>query len=179
MFTTLCLHEDNGGRRGAFNGRFSHGHLIGGESSTYRSWLAMVQRCTNPARGNFSSYGGRGITVCERWMTFGDFLADMGPRPDGMTLDRINNDGNYEHGNCRWATKSEQAINRRHSQLARPPRRDLTGLRFGTLVAVSYLRSDKSRKSIWLCQCDCGKTKEVIGTRLTRDLVKTCGACHE
>ena len=72
----------------------------------------MVQRCTNPNNHKWPRYGGRGITVCERWRTYENFLADMGPRPAGMTLDRYpNNDGNYEPGNCRWATPTEQQNN--------------------------------------------------------------------
>jgi hypothetical protein len=73
----------------------------------------MIQRCTNPRRDNFSYYGGRGIEVCDRWRTFENFLADMGERPTGLTLDRVDNDGNYEPGNCCWATRKQQISNRR------------------------------------------------------------------
>jgi hypothetical protein len=76
----------------------------------------MRQRCRNPRHENYPLYGGRGVRVCERWDSFDNFLADMGERLDGMTLDRIDPFGNYEPSNCRWATKSEQRVNIRKNK---------------------------------------------------------------
>lgn len=91
----------------------THGHTCGGKfSPTYHSWMAMVQRCTNPARPSYPRYGGRGIGFPERWAVFENFLADVGERPAGRTLDRIRNDEDYGPANCRWATPAEQAQNR-------------------------------------------------------------------
>lgn len=98
---------------GEKNPAFRHGHTTGKFSPTYQSWCSMIQRCTNPNRESWPYYGGRGITVCPRWMSFDNFLEDMGERPPGLSLDRIDNDGNYEPGNCRWATPEEQHANRR------------------------------------------------------------------
>lgn len=81
---------------------------------TYSTWRSMKKRCLNPGHRSWPHYGGRGITICDAWLeSFDAFLADMGERPDGTTLDRINPDGNYEPGNCRWATVLEQRHNRR------------------------------------------------------------------
>lgn len=92
----------------------SHGQVGTG---AYSSWGAMKQRCTNPRHRDYARYGGRGVTVCAQWMSFAGFFADMGERPPGMTLERIDNDGNYEPGNVQWANRFAQARNRSNKRL--------------------------------------------------------------
>jgi hypothetical protein len=95
--------------------RATHGHAgCGAKSLTYKTWVGMCGRCTNPGHSRFADYGGRGITVDPRWFDFSNFLADMGEKPSPeLSLDRVDNDQGYSPSNCRWVTRSEQALNRR------------------------------------------------------------------
>lgn len=90
--------------------RVSHGMS---SLPVYFVWNQMVRRCKNPQHRDFKNYGGRGIKVCETWLKFENFIADMGLPGQGMTLERNDNNGNYESSNCRWATRTEQVLNRR------------------------------------------------------------------
>lgn len=103
-----CLHVEQLVARST-----KHGHAVGKPTSTYMTWQDMVGRCTNPSHKRWDDYGGRGITVCDQWRKFENFLADMGERPGCLTLDRIDNNSGYGPGNCRWTTQSEQNRNRR------------------------------------------------------------------
>lgn len=95
-----------------------HGHCTGGITKIYGAWQTMIGKCENPNHDRFKYYGARGIRVCERWHDFAKFLEDVGERPfDSASIDRINNDGNYELDNVRWATKIQQANNTRSMRL--------------------------------------------------------------
>lgn len=101
-----------------------HGHATTSKKSaspTYSSWSSMLTRCYNENNKSYIRYGGRGITVCDRWHNFESFLDDMGEKPKkGMSIERVNNDGNYEPGNCVWATATEQNRNTRKTLLNKP-----------------------------------------------------------
>lgn len=146
-----------------------HGHARNrparrGGTNVYYVWAAMIQRCTNPADKGFAHYGGRGITVCERWRDFRGFLADMGepgtgPEGERMTLDRIDPDGNYEPSNCRWTTYEVQAQNRGVVKLTEPDvrqirarphlRTDLAAQRYGvTRSTIDAVRRGRSWRSV-------------------------------
>ncbi len=94
---------------------FKHGHSRrGNQTGTYETWKHMLSRCLSEDNKDYAYYGGRGVAVCERWLNFKNFLADMGERPPRLTIDRYPNPaGNYEPGNCRWATRKQQRENRR------------------------------------------------------------------
>lgn len=152
----------------------------------------MHERCRNPRHIGFRYYGARGITVCERWRDFAAFLADVGPRPKGWTLDRINPDGDYEPGNVRWVSPSDQRKNQRpYDESARVQRswdtgkrsrvsgerQDLTGQRFSRLTVLRYAGFQGGRAR-WVCRCDCGTEKVITGKSLRRGDTQSCGCAQ-
>ena len=119
-----------------------HGRHLMSKHPVYKSFSAMKQRCCNPNNASFKDYGGRGIKVCERWLEpdgkgFLNFLEDMGNRPEGMSLDRIDNDGNYEPGNCRWANLKKQANNTRKNVLVQWGSKRLSVSQLSKLLEVN------------------------------------------
>lgn len=131
----------------------------------YNSWRAMIARCDDPENKN---YGGRGLQVCARWrLSFKAFLMDMGPRPPGTTLDRINPELGYGPANCRWATARVQARNKRLI--------DMTGRRVGRLVVLRPARTGADGRARWVCLCVCGRETEVDGKSLRSGNTQSCG----
>lgn len=129
------------GGRGKGHGRAPrHGHCRGGKPSrAYRCWINMRQRCHSPKAQAYAAYGGRGITVCERWQTFENFLADMGEPPPRMTLERKNNDLGYEPGNCVWATYKAQNNNRRGNILVTVEGRTQTVAQWSAETGLTFI----------------------------------------
>jgi hypothetical protein len=126
------------------NNAVKHGQA---KSPTYNVWASMLARCGNPKNAAYSRYGGRGITVCERWRDFQNFFADMGEAPSGLTLERTDNDLGYSPENCRWATRTEQARNRR-----------------------SNTKLTLNGKTLTICEweAECGISQDQISLRLRR-----------
>jgi len=107
-----CYHSDKSRKLMGLMVRKKHGHaLSSGSTPEYRSWNHMKVRCLNPKNKEYARYGGSGIKICDEWLDFRSFLKDMGSRPRGTTLDRIDSTGNYEPNNCRWATPTAQSRN--------------------------------------------------------------------
>lgn len=121
---------------------YKHGHAVPKEgrrvSRTYASWAAMKNRCDDPKNEYYDGYGGRGIRYARRWATFENFLADMGECGKGLTIDRINKNGNYTKSNCRWADKRTQSNNRRNNIVLAFRGRRLTIGQWATELNMAY-----------------------------------------
>lgn len=150
-------------RREGFD-QTTHGHTKGGKPSpSFNSWNSALSRCSNKNHHAWDRYGGRGIRMCERWAVgpdrFANFLADMGERPEGTTLDRIDSDGDYEPSNCRWATRKEQANNTRRSAAQIPVEGDTRWERRQRRMKDAFVekvdRNAVFERDAWTCQL-CG-----------------------
>lgn len=147
-------------------GRTTHGHTRGRKNTpTFNSWLAIKARCENPKSDRYSRYGGRGITICERWKSFENFLADMGECPDGMTIERINKDGNYEPTNCRWANITEQANNRSNNRLIEYNGKTQTVAEWARELGISYAQLQSRLDRDWPLDIAMDPSKSRRGVR--------------
>lgn len=147
----------------------THGHTRGRTPSpTYRSWAAMMTRCFNPRHDTYAAYGGRGIKVCDRWLRFENFLSDMGERPSPHhSLDRFPDGcGDYDPDNCRWATRSQQCLNRKTT---RPVIRE-DGVRF---LSIKEAAEDVGANRRCIRDCCTGRQKSHLGMTYRYDDEKT------
>jgi hypothetical protein len=119
-------------------GIVKHGHTVGGtQSPTYSTWMCMMRRCYDRKFKDYENYGGRGMTVCSRWFEFRSFLEDMGPRPIGTLIDRINRQQGYSRKNCRWSTYQESAVNRSSTRIVIHENRYMTATQCAKRLGVS------------------------------------------
>ncbi len=139
-----CLHIETATNRGRQNR--THGL---GTTPEYSLWKSMIQRCGNPEDAAFSNYGGRGISVCDRWLDFETFLSDLGPRPKGMTLERKNNDAGYSPDNVKWATWKEQSRNKRTSRFMETPWGRMTVAEAAERAGISLNRFKSRMNGGW------------------------------
>lgn len=155
-----CLAIEVAKSKTAENGNnFRHGHATGGRRSKALSvWSGMIDRCYRGSSSSFQYYGARGIQVCDRWKVFENFLDDMGAPPTGMTIERINTDGDYSPENCKWATREEQANNQRSNR--------------------KYLINGQE-KTVARIARDCGLHASTLYSRLDRGVSIEQAVCNE
>lgn len=155
-----------------FSGKGGPGYKHGrSKTSTYRIWAGLFTRCYNKKSTVYGYYGGRGITVCDRWRIFENFLADMGERPPNLQLDRINNTGNYEPGNCRWVTAKENNPSNKGTLKDNMP-----GKQFGSWLVLKRVKH-KPGHWYYLCRCGCGLEAIRAGGELRRGKTSKCIQC--
>jgi hypothetical protein len=138
---------------------------------TYRIWTGIFTRCYNPKNNIYKYYGARGIQVCDRWKDFRNFYADMGERPKGLQLDRIDNNKHYSPDNCRWVTAKENNPSNKGDLPDEMP-----GKKFGKWTVLERV---KHRPTHWyyLCRCECGLEKIIAGGELRRGRTTQCRSC--
>jgi len=144
-----------------------------GKSRTpiHRTWRAMLNRCYNQNVPEYRYYGGRGISVCERWHKFENFYADVGDRPNGLSIDRINNDGNYEPGNVRWATRLQQARNRREYS-GKSGFKGVYPTKDGKFRALIEFKGKRLTLGRWSTPADAGATYRHIARALRGEIAR-------
>ena len=141
-------------------------------TAIYRTWKKIKKRCYHESDKDFHHYGGRGITVCETWRhDFETFFMDMGPRPDGMTLERIDNDGPYAPDNCRWADRADQAKNRRTTRFVHYDGRELCVKDLAKLTSVNY----KTFRSRLIAGCTVEEAMQPKGRPRRKGACPICG----
>ena len=152
-----------------------HGHASHvARTKVYRAWIGMMSRCSNPNAQSYKHYGGRGISVCERWRVFENFLADMGEPSAGLSLDRYpDQNGNYEPGNCRWATWLEQENNRRNNRWVTWNGQDLTLAQLIRLTGINERTFHARLRRGW--SLEQAVTIPVTGSTLTNEWRKQVG----
>lgn len=168
-----CLTSEKTAKRNHVHGDSQR--IDGKEAFEYRVWSGIRTRCFNTKHGSYKNYGGRGVSMCDRWRdSYINFLQDMGRAPPGTSIDRINNNGDYEPGNCQWRNRSAQITNRR--DFPRRPRREIyMGQRFNRLTAIALSGHNKHGQLLVQCKCDCGNVKIILKSALLTGRSKSCG----
>lgn len=140
----------SGHTRGQIESRNYYGGLTRKHRNEYQSYNHMMDRCYNTSHPHYHSYGGRGIVVCDRWKSsFASFIEDMGERPDGTSLERINGDGQYSPDNCKWATGTEQNNNRRNNLLLTVYGKTMTAGQWARIADIPFRKIHKRKRAGW------------------------------